>query len=251
MSSLSLDGHVTHRQRLEPCSHTVRNLVCDIKGEGARFGGRSTVHSLLTAINLLGSLLLLDACVVLVGGLGCDTGGGAVLVEVASLVHGLLERVALPAEDVITVSGSTAEVHGVDERVRAIGGEDALVHEVGDVPHDLVHDLGELDGMGRGAGTAAIGTSTTAVGDVAPVVGRVEVLAIPAGGEDKGLADHLAAEIHGDLNTVPARARGTSYKVVVVCRGPASVADGARLDLLGIGISGITSNHAEALGSNC
>jgi hypothetical protein len=51
--------------------------------------------------------LLDGAGVVLLGGLGRETGGGAVLVEVAALVHGLLEAVALPAEDVVTV-GSRA-----------------------------------------------------------------------------------------------------------------------------------------------
>ena len=59
----------------------------------------------LTVVDLLGSLLLVDASVILGGGLGGEAGGGAVLVEVAALVHGLLEGVALPAEDVVTVGG--------------------------------------------------------------------------------------------------------------------------------------------------
>lgn len=58
-----------------------------------------------TSVDLLRCLLLLGACAVLGVGLGGEAGLGAVLVEVAVVVHGLLERVALPAEDVITVGG--------------------------------------------------------------------------------------------------------------------------------------------------
>jgi len=49
--------------------------------------------------------LLDGASVVLLGCLVGEAGGRAVSVEVAVLVHGLLERVGLPAEDVVTVGG--------------------------------------------------------------------------------------------------------------------------------------------------
>jgi len=64
----------------------------------------------LTAVDVLGCLLLLVAGAVLCVGLDGETGLGAGLVEGAAVVHGLLERVALPSEDVVTVSGG-ATVH--------------------------------------------------------------------------------------------------------------------------------------------
>lgn len=70
-------------------------------------------------------------------------------------------------------------VHGVHERRAAVGGPHAAVGELGHVPHDLVHDLGELDGVAGGAGAAA-GGAAAAVGDVALVVVAVEVDAVPA-----------------------------------------------------------------------
>lgn len=131
-----------------------------------------------------------------------ETGSRAVVVEVAPVVHGLLQTVALPSEDVITVCCGTAgkgekgkvsksenhnsgflhlpKVHAVDEGLGAVGGPHGLVGVDGDVPHELVHDLGELDGVGRGARAATVGTVTLAVGDVGLVVRRVKVLAIPA-----------------------------------------------------------------------
>lgn len=38
-----------------------------------------------------------------------NSGRSAVLVEIAVVVHGLLESLILPSEDVITMSSSTAE----------------------------------------------------------------------------------------------------------------------------------------------
>lgn len=43
-----------------------------------------------------------------------EAGSGAVVVEVAALVHGLLEGVILPAEDVVTVSSrATGKKHSL------------------------------------------------------------------------------------------------------------------------------------------
>jgi hypothetical protein len=61
----------------------------------------------LTAIDRLGSLLLLLASVVLSGLLDSEASLGAGNVGVAVVVHGLLQGVALPAEDVVTVGGRT------------------------------------------------------------------------------------------------------------------------------------------------
>jgi hypothetical protein len=76
------------------------------------------------------------------------------------------------------------KVHAVDES-RARVGPDALVTEGRYVPHELVHDLGQLDGVSRRAGTTSRGTRA-AIGDVGLVVGCVEVLAVPASNSDNG-----------------------------------------------------------------
>lgn len=72
------------------------------------------------------------------------------------------------------------KVHAVDERRGAVSGPQAAVGELGDVPHELVHDLRELDGVSRRAGTTTSSARSGAVSDVALVVGAVEVRAIPA-----------------------------------------------------------------------
>lgn len=63
----------------------------------------------LTSIDWLLGLLGLGAGVVCVGGLGLEAGRGAVPVQVAATVHCLLEGVAFPPKDVVTV-GSSASV---------------------------------------------------------------------------------------------------------------------------------------------
>lgn len=65
--------------------------------------------SKLTSINGLLGLLGLDAGVVLISSLCLEASRGAVPVQVAATVHGLLEGVAFPSEDVVTV-GSSATV---------------------------------------------------------------------------------------------------------------------------------------------
>ena len=75
---------------------------------------------------------------------------------------------------------SLPNVHGVDERRGAVSGPEALVGELGNVPHELVHHLRELNGVSAGAGAAARGTGAGAVGNVALVVRAVQVLSVPA-----------------------------------------------------------------------
>lgn len=67
------------------------------------------MSSKLTSINRLLSLLRLDAGVVRISGLGFQASRRAVFVQVAATVHSLLEGVAFPTEDVVTV-GSSATV---------------------------------------------------------------------------------------------------------------------------------------------
>jgi hypothetical protein len=58
--------------------------------------------------------------------------------------------------------------------------------------------------VSRRASTASVRAGTLTVGNVALVIRRVKVLAVPAGGEDDGLADELALGVLGDSNRVGA-----------------------------------------------
>lgn len=66
----------------------------------------------LTSINWLLGLLRLDAGVVRISGLGFEASRRAVSVQVATTVHGLLERVAFPTEDVVAVGSSATVRYG-------------------------------------------------------------------------------------------------------------------------------------------
>jgi hypothetical protein len=105
-SLLCLDGHFAQRQRFEPCSAYISMLILVGRvGEGKGLEGK------LTAVDVFGGLLLLCAGAVLGVGLCGETGFGAGSVEVAAVVHGFLEGVAFPAEDVVSVSGGTTVRH--------------------------------------------------------------------------------------------------------------------------------------------
>ena len=58
---------------------------------------------ILTSVDILLGLLRLRASAVLVGGLNSKASLGAGYIQVATVVHGLLERVTLPAEHVVTM----------------------------------------------------------------------------------------------------------------------------------------------------
>lgn len=144
------------------------------------------------------------------------------------------------------MSGRSAEVHAVDKG-RARGGPHVLITEVGHVPHQLVHELRKLDGVAGWAGAAASGTRALAVGDVGLVVGGVKVLAVPAVGEDDGLADHLAARLLRDADGIRASAGSTADEVALVGRCPAAMADVGLGNLAVLGVGRVTGKHAEAL----
>jgi hypothetical protein len=139
-------------------------------------------HSLKPSIHILLRLLRLLTRIILRRVLHRQARLGTRNVQVAVIIHRLLERVALPAKDVVAMSSRASDVHRVDERVGAVGGPERLVGEFAYVPHDLVHDLGQLGGVGRWACAAAGGAGALAICDVRLVVGRVEVLAVPAAG---------------------------------------------------------------------
>lgn len=92
--------------------------------------------------------------------------------------------------------------------------------------------------MSRRASAAAVCTGALAVRNVRLVVWGVEVLAVPAGGEDDGLTDQLARGALGNRNSVATRARGAANKGVLAGGSPASMADCSRLDFAVVGVGG-------------
>lgn len=70
------------------------------------------VSGRLTSVNWLLGLLRLDAGVVCISGLGFQASRRAVPVQVAATVHGLLEGVAFPTEDVVSVGSSATVRYG-------------------------------------------------------------------------------------------------------------------------------------------
>jgi len=68
-------------------------------------------------------------------------------IEHARVVHGLLERVGLPAESVISVSSKALGIaRAQDERLRAVSGPRKVV-ELSCIPQSLVGKLWHTDGM--------------------------------------------------------------------------------------------------------
>jgi hypothetical protein len=142
---------------------------------------------------------------------------------------------------------SLPNVHRVDKRIRAVSRPQILVGKFANVPHELVHDLRQLGGVGRWASTTTASAGTLAVGDVALVIGGVQVLAVPAGGEDDGLADKLALGVFGNGNSIGATARSTADEGVLAGCGPAAMADVSRLDFAVVRVGGGTGKHTETL----
>jgi len=70
-----------------------------------------------------------------------------------------------------------------DERLRAIGGPERFVVELGGVPHGLEGDLWHADGMGGWAWAGDLETTLASVEHVGLMVWGIEGLAVPAGGE--------------------------------------------------------------------
>ena len=115
------------------------------------------------------------------------------------------------------------------------------------VVHDLVHDLRDAD---RVAGRTLVACECGVAGrirDVASVIGAVDVLPVPAGGEDDGYADAARARFVGELGCVGAVARGAGTAHDAVGFGEATVAVNqgpARLCAKGR----VSCDHSETLG---
>jgi len=114
------------------------------------------------------------------------------------------------------------------------------------VVHDLVHDLWDTHGVG-GRTLVSREVGVAGIGDVAMMIGRVDVLAVPAGWEDVRDADTARTRLGRELGRVGAVAGGAVAARGALGFGQAAVAvDEGTGSLRTKG--GITSNHAEALG---
>ena len=144
---------------------------------------RKGAARLLTAIDILVDEGL-DGALVHVGhGLRLERAPVLAALEHAGRVHGALERVALPAEEVVGVGAVALVVLGEAEHEGV--GPAAAPHavELGRVPEGLVGDLGGADRMRGRAWPGGLEGLLGRVVHVRLVVGRVEVLAVPARGE--------------------------------------------------------------------
>ena len=121
----------------------------------------------------------------------------------------------------------------------SISGPVGLVVEWLGVPDDLVEELRSGDRVGGWALAVGLEGAGLGVGHVAHVVGRIQVLAIPAGGELDDGHDALLArglgEVHGD-------------DITGVLGGQAGVANTTEVRGLGLSVDGwVTNDHAETL----
>ena len=117
-------------------------------------------------------------------------------------VHGLLERVVLPPEDVV---GVVREARGVPARPHeglfAVGEVRRVDRvEAARVPDRLEEDLGQAHGMRRRAGTARLEGPALWVRDVVLVVRRVQVHAVPARGEPMVRHDTVRTGLRGEVD---------------------------------------------------
>ena len=157
-----------------------------------RAGDRHSARQLgQPAIDILRDLLLLRALVGLRNALSLEHAVAGIAVR----VHSPLQRITLPAEDVVAVRAVSGEVTIAPyERLAAVLGPEALVVEGSGVPDDLVEKLRNLDWVASRAGAVALESTAGGISNMRGVVCGVQVLAVPAGreadiGHDALLAD--------------------------------------------------------------
>ena len=164
-------------------------------------------------------------------------------------IHALLQRISLPPEYVIRVLAQAGMIsRRQDKRLRPISRPLSLVVKLDSIPYDLVHELGDAHGVGRRTVSAQGeegGGAGGRVGDVVLVVGRVVVLAVPAGWEGHGDTPAAATGSSREARDVLARA-GSAAEWALLHVGLAAEADPTR-HLLGIAVGWVTNEHAEAL----
>lgn len=79
--------------------------------------------------------------------------------------------------------GNSRITHTPNKRLRPILRPERRVVELSRVPHDLVHNLRNLDRVRGRAGTSGFEGPALGVGEVAVVVCGIEVFAVPASGD--------------------------------------------------------------------
>jgi hypothetical protein len=113
-------------------------------------------------------------------------------VDIAVVVHSLLQRVILPAKDVVPMRSISSGVSvAPDEWLRAISRPKRLVVEFRGIPYDLEEELWDLDRMSRRTRAVVFKCSAAWVGDVALVVGTVEIYSIPAADNFVSASEHF------------------------------------------------------------
>jgi hypothetical protein len=92
----------------------------------------------------------------------------AVRSEAAVGVHGPLQRVALPSEDVVSVLAIARGIPSAEHEGLAVGRPQRTVVELGGIPDNLQHELRDLDGVARRAVASRqeVGGPVHGVGDL-------------------------------------------------------------------------------------
>jgi hypothetical protein len=180
---------------------------------------------------------------------------------VEALVHSTLQSVTLPTEDVVTVLSVTGGVtHGKDEGLAAISGPWQVVERLG-VPNGLEEEQRHAGGVGRRAvsvhqdDTSIVVNTSLEESHVARVVGRVEVLPVPARREEDVGTDTSRALLVGEVDgVISANTGGRAVRGVGESGSlPATEAEGVSLrtclvDSLPLADHGVTGDHTETLG---
>jgi hypothetical protein len=157
-------------QLSEPFDYCQRCPICSIPSTNQ-----------LTSVNILPHRRL-NRALVHSGGL-LTLEGPSVLAsrEHARAIHGLLERVALPAEQVVGVRAVALIVAvAQEERIRAITGPH--VGELSSIPERLVGDLRHADRVGCRAWSRVLESFFCGGEHVRLMVWAVDVFAVPASG---------------------------------------------------------------------
>ena len=133
------------------------------------------------------------------------------------------------ASNRIRIARNLRITHRVDERLPCLGPV-LFVVELARVPHHLVHELWQTDGVAGGTGPGGLEAACAGVGDVTLMVRRVEVLAVPAsrcccqcvGGEVRGSGGvGLRWESNGRSDTAGARLFREGGRVIARAGGAA------------------------------